>query len=288
MTLYGHERVEKWIFMLVALLQPLIVFGWNYQTFLLGQVLLDWSVRLLLLGITVWIRYWLLSSHRSTRLRRVLQIFCPVAALTLTTGSWLKADELVAGLRVMDALINGMLIAYIFENLIAALGWAMAVLPRGRVSEARFAERSRFLRRSVALLRNVFFGLTLMTLLALYTLSRSFLFDWVLYSRIAAGIVLFGFVISLVMLHFNVRRKAEEELNLVEREIETALDRILAWKPPGQESKVDPQILVFWQAYRELLISSIKTPLSWETCAVILLFAAIILIEPYVAGIFLI
>jgi hypothetical protein len=283
-----HERGQNWVFLLMALLQPLIVFGWSYPTFSVGQVLLDWSVRLLLLVITVWIRYWLLPLHRSPRLRLILQVFCFVVALTLTMGSWLKANEMIVGLRVIDGLINGMLIAYAFENLLAALGWAIAILPKGKALEDRFAERSRFLRRSLTVLQSVFFGLTLLELLALYTLSRNFLFDWVLYSRIAAGIVLFGFAISLVLLYFNVRRKVEEELNLVEREIETALDHILAWRPPGQEAKVDPQILGFWQAYRELLISSVKTPLSWESWAVILFFVAIILLEPYVAGIFLI
>lgn len=279
-------RTKRWSWMGIAMLQPIIIAGIYFPNLPIKTMLFDWVARILFLGIVVWTRHALLNSFRYRPFRRAALCICPLLAIVAMMGTWRTgAGEIVVALRILDALINGYLIAMMMEPLIAALGWAVGL--KGVKTEEKpfkIAERMRFLRRSVDVIKRVIWVVTLLVLLGLYVLNRSYVFDWVLYSRLAAGFIGIGFVIAMIVLYEKVKRMEEKEMQWVEREIETAIDSLLAWRPPGQE-QFDPTVFSFWYNYRQLLIISQRTPLNWEVWAFILLLQGLILVEPFIMGI---
>lgn len=276
---------ERWRWMGIALLQPLIVVGLYFPNLVFMSVLWDWGIRAVFLGILVFTRHLLLPSFRHRALRHGAIIMGPLFAVILSMGMWRDvANEVIIALRILDALLNGYMAAMIFESLISALCWAVGI--KGVKTEDnpfKIAERMRFLRRAVEVLKRVAFVLVLLILLGIYILTRGYIFDLLLFSRLAAGVIGLGFVAALILLNERVKRRQEKELQWVEREIETALDSMLAWRPPGEEH-FDPSVLLFWEGYHRLLQKSQRTPVHWEDWAFILLLQGLLLVEPFMIG----
>lgn len=276
---------ERWRWVGIALLQPVILVGIYFPYLKLATLFWDWIIRALMLAVLVWTRFMLLPSFRNRSFRRGAVIVLPLSAVALTVGTWRNSgNEVIAGLRILDALINGYIAAILLETVAAAWIWTMSI--KGIKTEDKpfkIAERMRFLRRSVDVLKRVAFVLTLLIMLGIYTLSRSYIFDLLLYARLGAGFIGLSFVCSLIVLHERIRRIQEKEVQWVEREIETALDSLLAWRPPGEE-RFDPSVLTFWQNYHRLLMTSQRIPITWEVWASVLLLQGLMLTEPYLLG----
>jgi len=241
---------------------------------------LDCFVRLLLLAVAVWIRRGLLPFFQSGTVRALLILVCPLALAGLSLGAAQEVEEFRLGLHILDGILNGYIVALGLEPLFAAMGWVAFLGRKGGGWPVRRAERARFLRRAVQVLLKVIFALTVLLLLGLYALSRSYLFDWPFYSRIGSMLVASAFLGPLLFLHYQVRKKIEGELYLVEMELEHAADRVLRVQA-GDEGVYNPGYIRFWLDYRQMLINCTRTPLSWENWAVFILLQLVLLGEPY-------
>ncbi|HEX2953374.1 MAG TPA: hypothetical protein VHR47_05255 [Bacillota bacterium] len=275
------EAWERWLLVGFSLAVPLIVLGIHYP--FKGQVLNAWAdllVRLLFLGIVAWMRLALLPTFRFPGVGRWGMVLLPIVLLLLNI-SLLQSGGLVAVCSVFDCIITGILMAMTLETILAAVT-VTAVSPkiRGRVPSL---ERLQHLRGAVDTQKRMVLALTVLILLSLYILARSFLFDWVLYARIGALLAGLGYVLPLMVLKNGMQRESEEDLLRIEKEVEGAIERQLfrienGLEPAGVEE------LSFWLDYRRVLLQSTMIPLSWENWLYLLFLLLIILVEPYLFG----
>lgn len=281
----GKRRRERWLWFGLAVLQPVVVVALSYPQLSTEKVLLDCFVRLLLLGITVWIRRCLLPLFHSGSIRAVLILVCPLSLVALSVNAAQGLEESRVGLHILDAVLSGYIIALGLETLFAAVRWTACLGRGGGAWSVRMAERARSLRRAVCVLQKVSFSLTLLFLLALYALSRNYFFDWVVYSRICGFLLGTAFVLPLIIMHNKERKKIEGELALVEREMEYAANRVLQCQRE-EEGAGNLRYFRFWLDYRQALINSTRIPLFWQNWVVFLMLLLILLIEPYIFGAF--
>jgi hypothetical protein len=275
------EAWERWFLAGLSLIIPLIVVGIHFP--FKAQVLNAWVdllVRVLFVGIVAWMRLALLPTFRSPGIGRWGMVLLPIVLLLLNI-SLLQNGGLVAVCSVLDCIINGVLMAMTLESILAAvIGTAVSPQSRRRLPSL---ERLQHLRGAVDIQKRLVLALTVLILLSLYVLARSFLFDWVLYARIGAVLAGLGYVLPLMVLKNGMQRDSEEDLLRIEKEVEGAIERQLfrienGLEPAGAEE------LSFWLDYRRVLLQSIMIPLSWENWLYLLFLLLIILVEPYLFG----
>lgn len=272
---------ERWIMVGLAILQPIIVWGIHISgRNPLAESGIDLLMRLLLLGIAVWLRVWLFPGFRWAKLGGWLMLLGPVGVLS-ANGSFIRVGGLAAISTIVDSLSLGLMIGAILEVAVATYGWAAFIPPA--VWPQCLAERFRRLRSVVTVQKHMALAMTVLLLLALYALARNYLFDWVLYSRLAALLISLGFLLPCINLRSRIQSMNEEELSRAERELETAIDRQLVLTVNGLEGSAREDV-AFWLDYRRVLKASVRIPLSWEDWVYLLILIGVILAEPYLFG----
>lgn len=276
---------ECGLFMGASMVIPILVVGVHFpfkEPAL--EVWVDLAIRLLFLGIVVWLRLALLPDLRNPPLGRWAMVLLPIAVLLLHRTT-IQGGGLKAVCAVMDCVIQGLLIAMVLEVIVAAM--ARTIAPNPKQHKIASIERLQHLRAVIDIQKRLVLAITVLILLALYVLARSYLFDWIIYARIGAVLTGLSFILPLMVLNTRSRRNSETELARVETEIENAIERQLFRFENGLEPSGGEE-LSFWLDYRRVIVQSTVIPISWENWLYLAFLLLVILVEPYLFGLWMI